>query len=196
MTLFGRVSAEPRYWFNAASAAAEGTEWKYAIFDSLNAKWVTESDGNPVTVVLGRQDIQLGEQWLVSDGTPLDGFVDQPLRRPELSPSTPRTSRRSSTDRLQPTGLPRRCALPILGSEARAAALTEQDETGVILYASNKSVAKMQLDGYFMYKGDDRVTARGYDADIYTLGGKIAGTPAENWQYSAEAAYQWGNRRD
>ncbi|MBK8476818.1 MAG: alginate export family protein [Opitutaceae bacterium] len=54
----------------------------------------------------------------------------------------------------------------------------------------------MQLDGYFMYKGDDRVTARGYNADIYTLGGKIAGTPAENWQYSAEAAYQWGNRRD
>ena len=86
--------------------------------------------------------------------------------------------------------------VPILGSDAKAAALHEQDETGLILYASNKSVKNTTLDGYFMYKGDDQVTAKGDNADIYTLGGRIAGTPAERWQYSAEAAYQWGRRND
>ncbi len=195
LTLFGRVSAEPRYWFNAASAAAEGTEWKYAIFDSLNAKWVTESDGNPVTVVLGRQDIQLGDQWLVADGTPLDGSWTNHYDGLRLTIDAKDLKTKFDVIAFSQRAYPGD-VLPILGSEARAAALTEQDETGVILYASNKSVKNTQLDGYFIYKGDDRVTARGYDADIYTLGGKIAGTPAEHWQYSAEAAYQWGNRRD
>jgi hypothetical protein len=36
----------------------------------------------------------------------------------------------------------------------------------------------------------------GDDADIYTFGTKITGTPAEHWSYSAEAAYQFGSKQD
>lgn len=195
LTLFGRVSAEPRYWFDAATPAGEGKEWKYALFDNLHAKWTTEAGGTPVAVVFGRQDIQLGEQWLVSDGTPLDGSWTNHFDALRVSIDAKDMKTKFEVIAFNQQAKPGD-RLPILGSDAKAAALTEQDETGIILYASNKSVANTQLDGYFIYKGDDRVTARGYDADIYTLGGRIAGTPAEHWQYSAEAAYQWGNRRD
>ncbi len=195
LTLFGRVSAEPRYWFNAATKAAEGTEWKYAILDNMNAKWTTEADGTPLTVVFGRQDIQLGDQWLVTDGTPLDGSWTNHFDGVRLTADAKEMKTKFDVIVFNQQARPGD-RMPILGSDAKAAALMEQDETGLILYASNKSQKNLQLDGYFMYKGDDRVGARGYDADLYTLGGRIAGTPTDHWQYSAEAAYQWGDRRD
>ena len=73
--------------------------------------------------------------------------------------------------------------------------LTEQNEQGVILNASNKSIKNTQLDGYFIYKRDDRELAIGDNADIYTLGGRITGTPWPHWQYSVEGAYHLGKSR-
>jgi len=195
VTLFGRISAEPRYWFNAASAAAEGKEWKYAILDNMYAKWTTETAGMPVTVIAGRQDIQLGEQWLVTDGTPGDGSWTNHFDGLRVTIDAKDLQTKFEVIAFNQQAYPGD-RVPILGSDAKAAALHEQDETGLILYASNKSVKNTTLDGYFMYKGDDQVTAKGDNADIYTLGGRIAGTPAEHWQYSAEAAYQWGRRND
>ena len=77
--------------------------------------------------------------------------------------------------------------------------VTEQNEQGVILYASNTSVKNMQIDGYFIYKGDDRrepIIAIGDNANIYTLGGKVTGNPLEHWKYSLEGAYQFGSKFD
>ena len=195
LTLFGRVSAEPRYWFNASTKAGEDEEWKYAIVDNLYAKWTTEFGGDPLVATIGRQDIQLGEQWLVTDGTPLDGSWTNHFDGLRVS-----LDAKSIKTKFDVIGFNQQAypgdRLAILGSDRKAGALTEQDETGFILYASNKSVQNTTLDGYFIYKGDDRVTARGYNADIYTLGGRIVGTPEAHWQYSVEAAYQWGRRAD
>jgi hypothetical protein len=74
--------------------------------------------------------------------------------------------------------------------------LTEQDEQGVIFYLSNKSVDNLQLDGYFIYKRDDKQLANGDNANIYTFGSKISGTPTPHWAYSVEGAYQFGNKQD
>jgi hypothetical protein len=64
------------------------------------------------------------------------------------------------------------------------------------LYLSNKSVKGMQIDGYFIYKRDDKEFVNGDNADIYTIGSKITGTPAEHWSYSVEGAYQFGHKQD
>ncbi len=192
LTLYGRLAAEPRYWFNAASKAGEGEEWKYALFDNLYAKWSTELADTPLTLVAGRQDITLGDGWLVSDGTPLDGswtnFVDGV--RLTLGGKDSKTKYEVIAFNQQARPGDR---LPILGAK-RSYALTEQDETGVVFYASNQLAEDTKLDGYFIYKADDKVTSAGANADIYTLGGKISGAPSEHWQYSAEGAYQWGRR--
>ena len=189
---FGRVSAEPRYWFHAGSIAAEGNEWKYALVDNLNANWKTNASGMPLTVVVGRQDIQLGDQWLVSDGTPIDGSWTNHFDALRVSLEAKDIKTKFDVIALNQQARPGD-RLPILGRKG-SYALTEQDETGVILYASNKSLKDTQLDGYLIYKGDKKVTSAGDNTDIYTFGAKASGTPATHWQYSAEGALQWGNR--
>ena len=197
LTLFGRVSAEPRYWFNAANKEAEGEEWKHAILDSLYAKWTTDLGGTPLAVTFGRQDIQFGDQWLIGDGTPNDGSWTNFYDSLRLSFDAKGLKTKFDVIVLNQQAW---CGdrIPILGSDRKRASLTDQDETGVILYASNKSVKNTQIDGYFIYKADNSIPqlTKGYNADIYTIGSRVTGTPAEHWQYSAEGAYQWGRRND
>ena len=49
-----------------------GMQWRYGIFDSMNVQW-KQPLGMPATLTVGRQDIFLGDGWLVGDGTPEDG---------------------------------------------------------------------------------------------------------------------------
>ena len=42
------------------------------IFDSLNVQWKNILQ-QPATLTVGRQDILLGDGWLVGEGTPYDG---------------------------------------------------------------------------------------------------------------------------
>ena len=197
LTLFGRFSAEPRYWFGAANKDSEGEEWKHAILDNLYAKWTPEAGGMPWVVTLGRQDIQFGDQWVIGDGTPNDGSWTNFYDAVRVSIDAKDLKTKFDVIVLNQQAL---CGdrIPILGSDRKLASITDQDETGVILYASNKSVKDTQIDGYFIYKADNAIPqlTKGYNADIYTIGGRVAGTPAEHWQYTAEGAYQWGRRND
>jgi len=197
LIFFGRVSAEPRYWFDAASKDAEGEEWKHAILDNLYAKWTTEAGGTPMAVTVGRQDIQFGDQWVIGDGTPNDGSWTNFYDAVRLSIDAKDLKTKFDVIVLNQQAL-FGDRIPILGSDRKLASLTDQDETGVILYASNKSVKNTQLDGYFIYKSDSSIPqiTKGYNADIYTIGSRVAGTPAEHWQYTVEGAYQWGRRND
>jgi hypothetical protein len=86
--------------------------------------------------------------------------------------------------------------VPTLNANPDAYNLTEQNEQGVILYASNKSIKNTQIDGYFIYKRDDQEFANGDNADIFTLGAKITGTLASHWQYSLEGGYEFGEKHD
>jgi hypothetical protein len=203
LTLFGRISTEPRYWYDAATPTAEGTEWKYVILDSMNAKWVTESSGTPITVVAGRQDIVLGDGWLVSDGTPIDGSWTNHFDGLRVTIDAKDMKTKFDVIAFNQQALPGD-RVPTLGRDTDLSGkkyyLQEQDETGLVLYASNKSLKNTQIDGYFVYKADSAVssvvTTKGYNSDIYTVGTKFSGTPAEHWQYSVEGAYQWGRRND
>jgi len=193
LVMYGRVAAEPRYWLDNSTVASEGKEWKYALLDNLYVKWNTPPSGDtPVTVVVGRQDIQLGDQWLVSDGTPIDGswtsFFD--AARVTLNVKEIKTT-------FEVIGLKEQAHpkdnFPILGRPA-AYTITDQDEDGVILYATNKSVKNLQLDGYWIYKKDQKVSAAGNNGEVYTTGARVLCTPTPKWLYSAEVAYQSGNR--
>jgi hypothetical protein len=78
---------------------------------------------------------------------------------------------------------------------------TEQNEKGAILWVANKSVPEANLDGYFIYKHDNAPSEvpakyRPDNADIYTFGGRLTGLVAGHWKYSAEGAYQFGEKQD
>ncbi len=47
-------------------------DWSYGIIDTANVKIGNLFDA-PATLTVGRQDVMLGDGWLVMDGTPLDG---------------------------------------------------------------------------------------------------------------------------
>ncbi len=184
VTLKARVAAEPRDWtrpsFVGSHRGEQGMEWRYGIVDNLNLNWNSILD-QPLSIAAGRQDIVMGDfwnWWLVADGTPLDGswtyFLDS--ARVTYEPRELQTrfdviaidQQANADDRL-----------PVFNN--KQAAVVEQNEKGVIVYASNKSLPHTQVDGYFIYKGDERELANGDDADLYTLGGKVTGTFAGHW---------------
>ena len=206
-----RFSGEQREWMDPSYAsqygARTGLEERYGILDNAFVKWSNIAD-MPLTISAGRQDVQFGDPlnwWLVGDGTPGDGswtfFLDS--IRATYNAQEIKTKfdlvyiyQNAYPDEWIPT-LGRSSDNHVPGSAAPAPYyLTEQNEQGVILYGSNKSVKNTQIDGYFIYKRDNKERPNGDNADIYTLGAKVSGTPAEHWLYSVEGAYQFGSKQD
>jgi hypothetical protein len=148
--------------------------------------------------------------WLVADATPNDGswsfFFDSARLRVNLEEQKTTIDAIGILQYAKPDEW-----LPTLGPSTRSLPnnyyLTDQNEKGAILWINNKSVPWANLDGYFIYKHDTRInnlidgipgtTPRfGDDADIYTVGGRLSGAIQEHWRYSAEGAYQFGEKRD
>jgi hypothetical protein len=184
-----RLVTEPRL-FCKPDTMEEQLIRHEAIFDRFNVLW-KRPFGMPLELRVGRQDIKLGDGWLVIEGTPRDGsrtFFFDAIRAT-----------------FQPADIETTLDVIYLRNHANSSwfirpfndrnlDLIEHDETGVIVYASNKSLPRTTLDGYFIYKHDDRVSAGGNNADIYTLGLRAAGEIDGHWKYAAEVAPQWGRK--
>jgi hypothetical protein len=76
LSLNARIVDEVREWMKPAGytpfKGQSGLDWREGIFDSVNAGWKNVA-GTPLTIKAGRQDLFLGDGWLVGDGTPIDG---------------------------------------------------------------------------------------------------------------------------
>lgn len=193
VSAYGRLAAEPRYWFNNSTKTGDGKEWKYALIDNLHVKWATELPGKaPLSITAGRQDIQLGDQWLVSDGTPSDGswtnYFDGVRATLDIASVRTKVDAIVFKQQARPED-----QFPIVG-RSMAFTVMEQDELGAILYLTNKSVKNLQIEGYGMYKEDKRVTSAGNSGTAYTAGARAVATPSPKWLVSVEAAKQWGRR--
>jgi hypothetical protein len=205
MSVNARLAAEQREWMRPSLTSANGNhsgyEGRYGIVDNVNAKW-NNIGGTPLSVTAGRQDIQFGEPlnwWLVADGTPGDGswtfFLDSVRLGYEAKDIKTKFDVVGICQSAHPDGW-----LPTFGRSSTHTPgpynLTEQNENGAILYFSNKSMEKAQVDGYFIYKHDGKEYSNGDNADIYTMGAKLSGNPSKNWTYSMEGAYQFGSKQD
>ncbi len=175
----------------------QSTDFDEVLFDHLNITWRNLMD-MPMTAVVGRQDIVLGERWLVFDGTPLDGsrtiFLD--AARFTLKPQDSGTKldliyvdMGAASDRwLKPFN-------------DRGRFLTEEDNRGAIVYLTQEINEQTQGEGYFIYKKDtpDNSSASNMPSswaqkkELYTVGGALTGDFSTNWNYRVEAAYQGGN---
>jgi len=202
-----RVTAEPKWYTKPASVGTHynqtGMEWRYGIVDALNVQW-REPLKLPATLTVGRQDIGLGDGWLVKDGTSYEGswtyFLDAARLTYELA------EQKTTIDAIGILQYGRPDAwLPTIGSSTSAGSppylLTDQDERGAILWIANKSLPAANLDGYFIYKHDTRLNndpaaACGDNADIFTVGGRLSGALKTHWYYSFEGAYQFGQKQD
>ena len=159
----------------------------------------------PATLTVGRQDIFLGDGWLVGDGTPEDGsfttFLDSARFTYNLE------DQKTTIDAIGIIQYGRPDAwLPTLGpstsqgGDPNAYLLTDQNEKGAILWIANKSLPAANLDGFFIYKHDSAINDApaslfSDNADIYTFGGRVSGVVEDHWNYSAEGAYQFGRKQ-
>jgi hypothetical protein len=188
-----RFESEPRHFSDPNGMDTWNRE--QAWIDSANVK-LTNFLGSPLTMTLGRQDIMLGEGWLVGDGTPIDGsrtfFFDAARFSYELKEV------KTTADLIYLVQDHRGNAIlpPLLSYKHN---VTEQDERGLILWVSNKSVKNTEINGYYMYKDQDRIRAVGATSDrgyIHTFGGRVKGDLGDHWQYRFEGAHQFGEKND
>jgi hypothetical protein len=182
---------EARYWHKPGTMASQFTHDE-ALFDVLNIK-VKKVGGLPLTITAGRQNIRLGDGWLIADGTPRDGsrttFFDA-IRATLVAKEIDTTA-----DVIYIRNHANSAWLHRLIDDKQRD-LSEQDESGLIVYLSNKSIKDTTLDGYFIYKHDERVMAAGNNSDLYTFGGRAETMLCPRVQARGELAFQWGRKND
>lgn len=193
---------------NASDWRAPGFENWYSggiLFDNLAVDF-KQIGGAPLSLKIGRQDIVLGNGWLVLDGTPIDGsrtiYLDA-ARATYTLDAAGSTLDLIYIDQSADTG---RFPQSLNGDLEDQ---TEQDETGVIVYGRSKSLLpNADLDGYFIYKHDEpnltpnsiRVNngapfpSPSDSGDIYTAGLRADAKLTPVWSARAEGAYEWGTR--
>jgi hypothetical protein len=212
---YGRLMWEGRYYANpddfviplpgqGPTNILDTTYSGALMFDNLYVKLNRVGDA-PLTLKIGRQDIFLGNGWLVADGTPLDGsrtFYFDAIRATYVAEPIGTTFDLIVLDNYHNTD-----RFPFTFNNKTEDQI-EEDETGAILYARNKSLIKdTDLDGFFIYRSDDAAQPlwrvnNGFDpfgsptrdGEVYALGARIDSKLTPNWNLRAEAAFEWGNR--
>ena len=83
LSLNARLSTEPRQWMKPAGYSPykgrTGLDWTEGLIDGLNVQWKNILQ-QPATLTLGRQDLFLGDGWLVG---PTDGEIPKILQDEE-----------------------------------------------------------------------------------------------------------------
>lgn len=176
------------YWMPDSKAEWDKSE---IVFDNLNGKF--RFGKVPVILIVGRQDIVFGDGWLISDGTPLDGprttYFDAIRATIDLKKI------KSVLDLIYigQTSSPDSRIPPIF---SKGKPLMEQNERGVIVNFSNKSIGHTQVDPYFIYKHDEAVLSNGDNGDVYTIGTRLDHDFNNNITCHIEGAYQFGQRKN
>jgi hypothetical protein len=160
--------------------------WNEVFFDNLYVKW-TLPGRVPVTFTAGRQDINLGEGFVIADGTPGDGSrsysfnalrVDAGLAKGHTLTAFGHVT--EATDRY----------LPVINPVPRA--LAEQPERALALYYAG-TFGKTRLDIYAVLKTTEANTAWPVATRTDTFGARAVMPLAKALALTAEAAYQRGS---
>lgn len=185
-TLNAKLTNEFRVYFVPSDREFHIHEF---FFDNLNIVWKNPG-GIPLTFTLGRQNIMLGEGFVVMDGHPLDGSrsiyfnaARMDLRIQDGHNLLFFYSRQPKTDTW----------LPVINS--RDQALIEQPEEGITLYYTGH-IGKAALDAYLIRKNIKKNGPAAVGSGINTAGARCAFSFSKNWRLTGEAALQQGSYGD
>ena len=163
--------------------------WNEIFFDNLYLKWKI-SDAFPLTITAGRQDINLGEGFIIADGTPLDGsrsYYFNALRLDaDLRPNQKLIfflHAQETTDRY------------LLVINARPQPLVEQPEKALALYYSG-IFGKWNVDGYVIRKLTGATELFPVTSRIDTVGARAQVPILRPLMLTAEGAVQTGTSGD
>lgn len=181
---------EPRVIQKPATTTGSRYVWDEVVVDNLNVV-VRDIFDLPLTVTAGRQDIKLGNGWLVLDGTPLDGsrtiYFDA-LRLTARAESIQTTFDAIYLDQDYDGN---RWIGPWNQTGQN---VIEQDERGFIFNVANRSIERTLIEGHYIYKHDDARLVTGNNSDLHTLGARVTHEFDDHWDIRSEGAFQWGRK--
>ena len=180
-----KLTNELRYHFVPEK---KKTEFDQLFVDQLYARF-EEVGRKPLNVIIGRQNIDFGEGFVVMDGGPLDGSRSAYFNALRFDWTAGPTQTLTAVVAYQPRwdGL-----LPVLHEHNRYKALIEQSELAFMLYYT-RPVAKGSLQTYLLRKQATAYkTAPRIDLNCLGLRAKLPLIP--KLTTTAEAAFQFGRR--
>ena len=197
----GRLMWEGRH-YNEPDVPSFETWYSGAVmFDNLYLQ-ADKPGGLPLKLKLGRQDIVLGNGWLMLDGTPLDGSRSIYFDAARAT----WTSGANTLDAILLKQNPK----TRLTLDGETEDQTEQVEKGAVLYLRHKLDPDIDVDGYYFYKGNSAAlgeAAKGWRLNngtffpsgsdtghVHAFGGRIEARIAPAWKVRAEAAAEQGRR--
>jgi len=157
------------------------------IFETLYVRW-TDMAGLPLDLTVGRQNIMLGEGFLVMDGGPLDGSRTNYQNGARLTWRT----RSQTIDFLAISNPAHDEYLPVINDQDRM--LVESDERLVGVHLSCTRVRGLEFQPYYFYKEEDPRTGSPHHLKLHTPGARLAYQLTAGVKIVAEAAVQRGDR--
>jgi hypothetical protein len=171
------------------------------MFDNLYVQ-TDKVGGLPLKLKLGRQDIVLGNGWLMLDGTPLDGSRTIYFDALRATWASGLTSVEAILLKQNP-----KTRLTLDGESEDQ---TEQSEKGVVLYLRNKFSPDTDLDGFYFHKNNSPAVGEAAgglrlnngtffpsasdDGHVNAIGARIEAQYSPTWKLRAEMAAEWGRR--
>lgn len=184
LSLYLRLTSEPRYYFQHPAGDSSGWSSDELFIDNLYLDWRNVA-GLPLDLRLGRQDLlgAYGEGFLVMDGATLAGsraFYFNAAR------ATWQLADGHALELLYTNNQETDKYLPVINNKGQA--LNRSGEWATMLYARNAISENLQLDPYFIYK-------REQTADPLTLKtlGACAVWQADPWRLRGQYARQFGD---
>lgn len=177
------LSNEFKYYFSPAN---KNFNFNEIFFDQLYVKY-TDTFGS---VTLGRQNIMLGEGFIVMDGGPLDGSRSGYFNAARLDLAIDKTKIVTGFVSYVPQS---DNILPIINAQDQQ--LIEQPELGMGLYFTGQ-FGQINIQPYYIYKYIDDTDLSPIKSNIHTIGARAAMPIEDQFALTAEGAYQFGDYGD
>ncbi|HUV29878.1 MAG TPA: alginate export family protein [Acidobacteriota bacterium] len=159
------------------------------IVDQLYLRW-RKALGRPATITVGRQNLILGEGFVMMDGYPLDGSRTIYFNAARLDYLFGADRQLTLFYVYQPENDD---LLPIINDQDKQ--LIEQPEVGFGVYFAGP-VGKADLHAYVIRKNMRATYSRPNQSEINTVGARVTGAVMPRLSATAEGAYQFGKYGD
>lgn len=192
-----RLVSEPRYYKyqNLPDDAYDTWVRDEFLLDNVNIT-IRDPYDVPVTAIIGRQQIAKADNWLIGEGTPLDGtrtaYFDAIRTIWDIEDWKTSFDVMYIENRKDSSSV----ITPINDFDFD---MIEQDERGAVFWVSHEAVEKTFIDTYFIYKRDHNPTyvggnKVGVEGETYTFGLRGHGRATDNLSFNAEIAPQSGHK--
>lgn len=192
VSAYVRMTNEFRIWVQRQGQEAGNIN--ELVVDNLYVDW-QRINGLPISVRVGRQDIIYGRGWVVLNGTPLDDT--RTLFHDAIKATLHLDDAKSEVDLFLMSNKGYQSRIEPLNDQG--VQVSEFDAKVFGIYLKNRAKKELGVDIYYIYKDEDRTNQRWAPGGTYrngrvvhTYGSMVTGKFADDWDYYAEGAYQWG----